>query len=75
VELRPEAFFGDRKLRVVLLKPAAYDAEAHAKAEKSKDYSPLAERVELKTTLTDGRVRVSVSPLRPWGLLVVSPVE
>ncbi|MFW6157793.1 MAG: hypothetical protein ACOC8E_00375 [Planctomycetota bacterium] len=71
--LRPEAFFGDRELRVALLTPPPYDQAAHEKAEAEKNYTPLATRAKLEVTPTDGLARVSVPALRPWGILIVSP--
>jgi hypothetical protein len=75
IELRPEAFFGDRKLRMELLTPPPYDKAVHDKAEAEKDYAPLARRTELKPVARDGVVRVDVPAVRSWGLLVVSPAE
>ena len=70
--LNPEAFFGDKPLKLTLLTPAPYDKSRHAVAEETRSYGRLS-----STTPLDGGYATSVSlpALGPWGLVVVEPDE
>lgn len=65
-------FFGKRTLKVALREPLAYDAERHAQAENSKDYRSLMRETTLDTKVEGAWTVVSVPPLNPWGIVVVS---
>jgi hypothetical protein len=75
IVLQPEAFFGERPLRVTLLAPPPYDKTAHQKAQAEQDYGPLAVWTELPTAQKGGRVHVEVPALRPWGIMLVAPAD
>jgi hypothetical protein len=53
--------------------PQAYQAEEHARAQKTGDFSTLTQEVTLDTTSADGWLRVVLPAPRPWGFLVISP--
>jgi hypothetical protein len=71
LSLRPQAFFGNKPLRLRLYTPVRnYDQAAHEKAFRSGDYAGLVE----KTELAAGYVNLAEIPaLHPWGILVVDP--
>jgi len=89
VHLDAARFFGGRELAVKLLSPVAYDAEAHAAAEKAAAamlapaqlagaqqgpaYAALRHVKPLKTTVRAGWTTVQVPAIRPWALLEVAP--
>lgn len=68
ITIRPEAFYGDKPLRCRLFIPVPYDKEAHDRAFMSKDYSELAQEVELSC---DGNNVVEIPSIVPWGILIV----
>ena len=68
--LRPERFFGDQPLKVSLLRPVPYRADAHGKADQTGDYRALSQ----ETLLCEGRVAAAAIPaLDPWAIVVVEP--
>jgi hypothetical protein len=75
LELRNAAFFGDKPLKAALLTPPPYNKATHDKAETSKDYAPLATRTELKAVARGEVTHVTVPPLHPWGIVIVSPTQ
>lgn len=70
VSLDSGAFFGNRGLKIKLLRPAAYDKFRHARAEESRSYGELVETIPL-----DGHDTASLAlpPVNPWGVLVIAP--
>ncbi|MCH5374520.1 MAG: chitobiase/beta-hexosaminidase C-terminal domain-containing protein, partial [Planctomycetes bacterium] len=71
VSLNPDVLFAGRPYRISLIQPKPYDRAAHEAAFDRRDYSSLVEQ----TTLASGLVTVCDVPvLRPWGLLVLSPL-
>lgn len=71
LSLRPQAFFGERPLRLRLFTPVLpHDWEAHDAAYRSGDYSGLVREVELARGYAS---TVEIPALTPWGILVVDP--
>ena len=73
LKLRTDRFFGGKPIEVKLLVPPVFDADAHAKAEETADFSPLSVEQKLQTSVADGDTVVSLPRLTPWGIAVVSP--
>ncbi|MCC7491210.1 MAG: chitobiase/beta-hexosaminidase C-terminal domain-containing protein [Fimbriimonadaceae bacterium] len=72
VRLHPARLFGRRGARIELLRPAPYDAAAHARAEQTKDFAPLVQR----TVLASGfNPTLDLPAPTPWAMLVISPLE
>lgn len=66
----PARFFGDRPVTIDFVSPAPYERAVHQKAERTKDFGPLA----ITRRLTAGYVTgCDVPAVRPWGLVVISP--
>ena len=70
LSLNPQAFFGERALKIKLLRPVPFDKEQHAQAEESRSYSKLVETVALPGGYT---TQVSLPALTPWAMLVIEP--
>jgi hypothetical protein len=71
VSLRPQAFFGERPLRLRLFTPGLpHDREAHDAAYRSGDYRGLVREIELARGYAN---TVEIPALAPWGILVVEP--
>lgn len=71
VSFNPDTLFAGQPLQLTLITPQPYNREAHAAAFDSHDYSALVR----KTPLAEGAVTTCEIPaLKPWGLLVISPL-
>ncbi len=72
VSLDPTALFGERPLKLKLLKPTSYDKAQHTRAEQSRSYAPLVETIPLDGGYT---TTFSLPTVTPWALLVIEPDE
>lgn len=71
LSLRPQAFFGERPLRLRLFTPVLpHDRAPHEAAYRSGDYRGLVREVELARGYAN---TVEIPALSPWGILVVEP--
>lgn len=71
--ISPDAFdLPAEKLDFMLLTPKPYNRQAHAVAERTKNYSSLVEKQHLPAYVQGGKITVKVPPLQPWGVVVVS---
>lgn len=71
LSLRPQAFFGGKSFRAVLLTPVPYKKEQHDAAFKSKNYKKLVRR----TILGEGALSsLEIPALSPWGIVLLEPL-
>ncbi len=86
--LKNDCFFRSSRLNVKLLTPAEYSKQAHEAAEavsmemlepgefmsakQAKAFASLSDENLLKTRTTGGLTSISIPPLKPWGILVIT---
>lgn len=70
--LNPMKIFGDKALKMKLLRPAPYDKATHENAEQTRSYDPLSKTGPVESGYVS---TVSVPALNPWGLLVIEPAD
>ncbi len=88
LKLKTDACFPGKKLSIKLRIPKAFDAAEHAAAEaaaqamrgdgmlgpsQSAAYEPLVKEIELATNVSSEWTALTVPPLSPWGILIVTP--
>jgi len=72
LDIDPERFFGDRPVTIDLVSPATYERATHQKAEKTKEFGPLAVTKRLAAGYVTG---CDVPAVGPWGLVVIAPAR
>jgi hypothetical protein len=72
LELDVARFTTGKELALELLIPAKYDTAEHARAHETGYYQKLATRVKVPSRMENGKLKVDLPPLTPWGLLLIS---
>ena len=91
VHLDTKRFFGGEGLEVRMLSPVSYESGSHAAAEKAAAamvkpgqmagirqataYAAFRRASMPRTTVRDGWTSVKIPPIRPWGLLEITPTR